>query len=266
MRRPSQRSTVTGWVHAAVACSLLAAVFVGCRGGYEVSNMPEEGADADQSPDRVAAPDVGVDTGGLFAGAPDTEAHRRTGETDREGKGAIASPASSEVRSRRRMDIDQLDASLRRVTGGIGWQRYGDNAFEEFSATLGKPDYADSVKEDLSMNPVFQKFLGDAARHVCSRLAAREKGWAEEGTNPERRRLLIAVDHEDTHESSPEAVEKNIRELLLNFHGRRVAPGSAAQNNWVELFRRSNREADTPVEAWKTVCVALVQHPDFYTY
>ena len=76
-------------------------------------------------------------------------------------------------RERRRMDVDQLEASLREVTGGIGWERMnGDGTvrtryFREYADTLGMPDYINSSAEDLSVSLLFQKFLDDAARSAC---------------------------------------------------------------------------------------------------
>ena len=56
-------------------------------------------------------------------------------------------------RPRRRMNIDQLQASVLRVSGGINWtERRGRNEvvlFDELSATLGKPDFAETTDEEL---------------------------------------------------------------------------------------------------------------------
>ena len=186
--------------------------------------------------------------------------------TSATGSGTIATPAPEEMRTRRRMDIDQLDASLRRVTGGIGWDAGQTNRLDQLSQTLGKPDFADSTKETLSPTPVFHKFLGDAARHVCRRLTDREYGWANAGTHTDERRLLIHARADDTYQSAPSRIDENLRALLLNFHGRRVDSDSATLAKWRTLFQDARKTSGKPRVAWRTVCVTLIKHPDFFTY
>jgi hypothetical protein len=172
-------------------------------------------------------------------------------------------------RERRRMDIAQVDASLRRVTGGIGWDVGSTNQFVRFDDTLGVPDYINSTAEDRAISLIFLKFLDDAARSVCRRVADREGGDTPLGT-------FAPVDV-DAESPAPADVDAALVSLLLRFHGRRVTPGSAALGPWRTLHARAAAEvaasladpdrADLPPRrAWETVCVALVDHPDFYTY
>ncbi len=172
-------------------------------------------------------------------------------------------------RERRRMDIAQVDASLRRVTGGIGWDIGTTNQFVRFDDTLGVPDYVSSTSEDRAVSLIFLKFLDDAARSVCRRVADREGGDAPVGT-------FSPVDV-DAESPAPADVDAALASLLLNFHGRRVAPTSPALAPWRTLYTRASAEvaasvADPdrpdlqPRRAWETVCVALVDHPDFFTY
>ncbi|MCA9567625.1 MAG: hypothetical protein KC656_07275, partial [Myxococcales bacterium] len=70
-------------------------------------------------PEPPAPPDMGLDTVGTVE-TPD---------------------AASPTREVRRMDIDQLDAAIRRSTGGIGWTEVGSDGvevdlFEQLSLTL----------------------------------------------------------------------------------------------------------------------------------
>ncbi len=164
-------------------------------------------------------------------------------------------------RDRRRMDIDQLDATIQRVTGGLYW-RVGDvSQFEALSATLGKPDYADSTNEDLAPSLLFQKFLGDAAGSVCGELAQVDPQRAEGD-----RTLLTSVTAEATIETDPDGVEANLVSLLLRYHGRTLEPGADALNTWRWLFESTTHVSADPVAGWRAVCVGLMTHPDFYTY
>ena len=169
-------------------------------------------------------------------------------------------PAPGE-RDRRRMDIDQLDASIRQVTGGIGWTVNGVNQFEALSATLGKPDYQDSTEEDLAPSLLFQKFLGDASSSVCTQLAAVDATRAED-----ERALFIHVDPTDTLESNPDGIEANLSALLLRYHGRTMAPGADRLDAWRWLFESTTHLTGDPAASWRAVCVGLLMHPDFYSY
>lgn len=169
------------------------------------------------------------------------------------------------TRPRRRMDIDQLDRAITQVTGGFAWtERVGSrdvNQFEALAETLGRPDFIETTQEDLDPSALFSKFLGEAARTVCDRLATAEA----EGTAPEAV-LLRHVTPTDTHESAPEAVDANLAALLLRFHGARVAPTDPAFEPWRWLFASAVHVSDDPLVAWRTVCVGLIVHPDFTTY
>lgn len=182
-----------------------------------------------------------------------------------EGRGEIATPVTELVRARRRMDIDQLDASIRQVTGGIGWtERRGSvdvNLFTELAGTLGKPDYVESTIEVTEPTLIFQKFLGDAARSVCDATIE-----ADRGTAPGKRRLLVHVDFNDVGPEASEKINQNLSELVLRFHGRKIATDSPELNSWRWLFDSSMHVADNAGAAWRTVCVGLITHPDFYTY
>lgn len=181
------------------------------------------------------------------------------------GKGQLAPTTLVDTRLRRRLDIDQLDAALKRVTGGIGWtERRGNrdvNLFNDLAESLGKPDYIDSTQEDLEVSLIFQKFLGDAARSSCTKLIDREKN-----TRPETKHLLIHVSLEDTPETAQEKINQNLSALLLNFHGRYHEPDSPKLERWRWLFKSSHHVAKDTAAAWRTVCVGLITHPDFYTY
>lgn len=191
-------------------------------------------------------------------------------------------------RERRRMDIDQLDASLREVTGtratdgalagGIGWERWSQRSgewyvseryYETFADTLGVPDYINSSSEDLSVSLLFEKFLDDAARDVCRRLADRE-GGAGRAYDGEPQGIFDPVDV-NAETVAQADVDQALANLLLRFHGRSIEPADARLQPWRDLHGRlveavNAAETPTPRRAWEGVCIALVTHPDFYTY
>lgn len=181
----------------------------------------------------------------------------------KEGEGELTGhPPAPEApwANRRRMDIDQLDASMQRVVG-LAWEdSAGRNQFVELASTLGKPDYIDSTQEDLTVSLLFQKFLGDAARDVCER---RADGEADGDLEP---LLMSHVTAETTVETDAAAVDANLAELLLRFHGQSVAPDSDRMNPWRWLFTSTVHVTEDPVLGWRAVCVGLLTHPDFYSY
>jgi len=182
-------------------------------------------------------------------------------------------------RERRRMDIDQLDDSIREVTGGIGWERWStpsgaepyvaENYFVTYDDTLGVPDYINSATEDLSASLLFEKFLDDAARDVCRRLADRE-GGSGRSFDGEAAGIFGPVDV-NAEDNSATDISTALSGLLLRFHGRQLAIDDPQLDVWRDLFARlaeAAAAAETPVprRAWEGVCVALITHPDFYTY
>ena len=169
------------------------------------------------------------------------------------------------IRPRRRLDIEQLDRAIQQVTGGIAWTdgegAEATNLFESLESTLGVPDYLRTVQEDLDPGAVFQKFLGDAARSVCTRLVASELEAAAED------RVLIAhVEPEDTVGSAPESVDQNLRYLMLRYHGRHVPPTDPSLQRWRWLFDKTSEVSEDPMQGWRAVCIGLITHPHFYSY
>jgi len=174
------------------------------------------------------------------------------------------------TRNRRRMNIDQLDAALRRVSGGIGWTSgkgtkgaaAGKNNFVVLAATLGKPNYTDLTNEDLEPGALFQKFLGDASSSVCAKLSAREATIAD----ADKRVLMRHVAPTDTFSSNPAGVNKNIAWLVLRYHGRKLPADSPQLEPWRFLFQTATKVSKSPATAWRAVCVGLIQHPLFFTW
>jgi hypothetical protein len=207
--------------------------------------------------------------------APVDAIHGGLGSPDQAGLEPVNADAF--VRSRRRMDIGQLSDAIERVTGGIGWVDNKDaDRWEQLAATLGRPDYIISVTEDLGAGPVFQKFLGDAARDVCTKLANSELANSELAnselanseldTEPADRVLMKHASPTDTLLSAPDAVEANLRMLLLRYHGVKAEAGAADLVRWRWLFESVSHVTKLPVEGWRAVCIGLIEHPDFYSY
>jgi hypothetical protein len=122
---------------------------------------------------------------------------------------------------------------------------------EALSRTLGKPDFVEITTEDLEPSALFQKFLDDAARSVCAKVVDRDVG------RPPAMRLLAKPSETD---------EQTLVRLLLRFHGRWVEAGAAELESWQWLVQSATHVTGSPEEAWRAVCVALITHPDFYSY
>ncbi|MEQ8280428.1 MAG: hypothetical protein RMA76_13930 [Deltaproteobacteria bacterium] len=185
-----------------------------------------------------------------------------------EGEGELLPPEArpeDPFRRRRRMDLDQLDAAIRQVTGGIGWtEQRGNtevNLFEELASTLGKPDYIQTTDENLDPSAMFQKFLDDASRAVCDDL------MVEEGRRAEADRVFFQhATPSTTYADHPAAVEANLIALLLRFHGRKLEAGAPELEPWKWLFQSADHVTESQPAVWRTLCVGLFTHPDFYTY
>jgi hypothetical protein len=171
------------------------------------------------------------------------------------------------ARALRRMDVDQLDESIF-VATGLHWEIGTTNQFTRFRSTLGVPNFATSTHEDLDVSPLFLKFVDDAARSVCTRLLDQETAMGAT--------THVFLVHADTASRLPAdqaEIDQNLAMLLTRFHGRVIEPGSDELTPWRSLWSSSlalTRDAMTGAEdgetAWRTVCVALIDHPDFYTY
>ena len=90
-------------------------------------------------------------------------------ETDQSGsmvanlRRPLEDEARLTIRPLRRMNVDQLNAAMRSVSGGIGWTERRNNAdvdiFVQLASTLGACDYAFATEEELEATVIFQNFL-----------------------------------------------------------------------------------------------------------
>lgn len=263
-----------------ICCAALA----GCSGADEPATV--------KVPPRV--PDVAPETPRPPVERPDVEDPEapiaRPGpggvavDQDGEGRADLRPEATSDPngRPRRRLNVDQLADAVLQVSDGIGWyERQGNtdvDLFAQLASTLGKPDYIQNTEEDLEPTILFQKFLGDAARSVCARMIERDLATIAVEMDAARRpfeevpeglptkTVMMHVTPLDTIDSNPGAIDDNLRALLLRFHGKVVSPqDDVALANWRWLLHSSRHVAE-PAEAWLATCVAMISHPDFYTY
>ena len=159
-------------------------------------------------------------------------------------------------RSRRRMNIDQLEAAFLRVSDGLNWteRRNGqdESLFRILSVTLGKPDFIQTTNEVLEPTALFQKFLDDAARQVCAKMIDRDRS---PGTP-----ILVPRALEQ------EMVNDHLANLVLRFHNRVLSPDSKDLAQWRWLYDTVSAVEDNQYTRWATVCTALFTHPDFYSF
>ena len=167
-------------------------------------------------------------------------------------------------RDRKRMEIAQLRKVIPQVTGGIEWTEgygyEGDDMLDRFSDTLGVPDYFYVTIEDKDASLIFEKYLGDAARSVCSKLIELEATGTGDGV------FLSGVTVEDTWDSNPQAIEANLILQIKRFHGIDYVSGDADLEEWAWLFRTTHLRTGETQKAWRAVCVTLMLHPYFFTY
>ena len=156
------------------------------------------------------------------------------------------------VRDLRRMNLDQLQHAIEEVTG------HGYEGLNDASGALGKPDYIQIIKEIREPELFFQKYLQDAAHKTCDSLLDDEEEAAQEN-----RRFLKYV---EIGEEEPVAVKENLSFLLLRFHGHRYPLEHPQVELWYSLFEGIQESTEDTQTTWKAMCVALIRHPNFYSY
>jgi hypothetical protein len=180
-------------------------------------------------------------------------------------------PAPPGTRPRRRMDVDMLDRAFRDVLGGLTWTVVsGSTRTDQFpllAETLGKPNYIDTTIEDLNTTPLFAKFLGDGARKACAdRVAADLALLATPSPSGAGPVLFGPLGLSDSPATASAALDAQLEALLLRFHGRALRADAPGFEEWRWLLASSYQLTGRMDTAWQAVCVALLTHPDFYTY
>ncbi len=176
---------------------------------------------------------------------------------------SVEQPAVAPMRERQRLSIDQLENSILEVTGGLTWRIGAQDGFRVMAQTLGKADYIQTIREARKPDTVFQKFLADIAGSVCRQLVE-----TDPLRTPDNRRLLVHVPISSTEQPTEAQEEDNLKTLLLRYHGRRFDDVNTDDDfkAWLWLYRSAKTTSANPLMAWRTVCVALLTHTDFYTY
>ncbi|AKT37435.1 hypothetical protein [Chondromyces crocatus] len=187
--------------------------------------------------------------------------------------GGGARPGQS--RSVRRMTIDVLQASMARVAGRdvhgnpIIWQFNGRDGFSDgaFGRALGRPDFQSSTEEGTVSNALYLKFVGDAARDVCTQMAKNDLLRNDASTRslfPEAPWDGVATEAQ---------VTRNVQHLLLRFLGLRVSASDPMVPALREVYQTGvdrfavpggGGELTPAAEGWRGVCVALFESPLFH--
>ncbi len=190
----------------------------------------------------------------------------------------------------RRMSAEQIRSTIKMLTGfsntGPGWvkdpsspQGYTFKAdsdlLEGAAAALGEPDYDLTVSENLEPGVSFSKFVEDAARQVCGKVAQAEFTSNEPAAI---RHLLVTALPTDVLPENEVSIRSNIVSLAHRFWGVRLAEDSQEVDALLEVFRVASstpalaadggisRSAGTAADGWRNVCIALATDPQFYVY
>lgn len=202
--------------------------------------LEDEGGDAGEAGDGGDG-DGGGDTNG---DPPDKDPE---GEADYPGTRALT-----------RLTADQYVSALEVVTGQT-WV-----GFEDFKATLGKPDFVSSTEEVTTYSVSFDKIAHDAARDTCRDAVDLDVAGEQEGEP-------VILRFADPSERSPDAFAANLRYLYLRFLVEEVDQDDARLDPFMELLQAAPPDGEEltderMADRWWAVCVALSTHPDFVAY
>lgn len=231
-----------------MALGILAVFAVGCGSENAKSPAPQE----PNEPPTVAADQTAQN-------APD----------DLSGS-ALPGPA----RGVRRMRIDTLQAAMKKIAGNdvygnpIMWNVSGKDGFSDpaFGKALGRPDFQSSTDESSVSNALYLKFVGDAARDVCTQMAKNDLKRADTTT-----RALFPKAPVDGTATEPQIAE-NLQYLVLRFLGLRLEPTDHLIANLRGVYDAGVAVVPSPnggeltaaAEGYRGVCVALFESPLFH--
>lgn len=185
---------------------------------------------------------------------------------------AAAKPPST--RGVRRLRIDALQAAMTKVAGTdvagnpIRWVYGNNDGFSDaaFGKALGRPDYLTSTDESTVPNALYLKFVGDAARDICTQMAKSDTKRTDDKT----RALFPKAPVDGT--ATDAQIADNLRYLLLRFLGLRVADGDPMVPALREVYDAGVASVVAPnggeltpaAEGWRGVCVTLFESPLFH--
>lgn len=199
---------------------------------------------------------------------PSTDA---TGESSAAPVDLAGGPRPPPSRGVRRMKIDTLQAAMTKVAGKdvfgnpIEWKFNNVNGFADgaFGKALGRPDFQTSTSEAGVSSALYLKFVGDAARDVCSQMAKNDQLRTDATT----RALFPKAPLDGATDAQ---ITANLQYLVLRFLGLRIA----ADDEMIEPLRGvydagvtaavPGAEIKPAAEGWRGVCVALFESPLFH--
>jgi len=186
------------------------------------------------------------------------------------GGSALPGPA----RGVRRMRIDTLQSAMARVAGKdvfgnpIFWNVGGKDGFSDaaFGRALGRPDFQSSTDESPVSNALYLKFVGDAARDICTQMAKNDLKRADATT-----RVLFPKAPVDGTATDPQITE-NLQYLALRFLGLRLAATDHLIVNLRGVYDAGVAAVPSPnggeltaaAEGYRGTCVALFESPLFH--
>lgn len=162
-----------------------------------------------------------------------------------------------DLRSSRRITVDQLRRSIPLLFGGETWttrfQQREVEVIDGLARTLGEADFLEVTTPNVEPGPLFQKFMDDMAANLCTKSVIADLSGGGEG---------LVVRHGDD-------IEANLRFLRLKFHAIHVPEDAAPETDGLDALRAlyadlaAAHDANT---AWIGVCIALVTAPEFLAY
>lgn len=178
------------------------------------------------------------------------------------------------ARGVRRMRIDTLQAAMTKIAGKdiygnpIVWNVAGKDGFSDaaFGKALGRPDFQASTDESPVSNALYLKFVGDAARDICTQMAKNDLKRSDATT-----RVLFpkaAVDGTATDAQ----ITENLQYLVLRFLGLRLDATDPLITNLRGVYNAAAKtvpatqggEITAAAEGHRSVCVALFESPLFH--
>ena len=194
---------------------------------------------------------------------PSEEPDLPSANSDGAGSSSISPVPNRDIR---RLSIRALQTSLEQVTGVV-WLEDGMSGFERFSATLGVPNYSQSIAEDLGPGMMFYKQLMNAASYSCEQMVINDIE-----VDISQRKLLNNISEES---SDPAEVQSAIATALVRFHGEEenlpldgphVSKWYGLWSNIHDAQPEDSDETEANLIAWQLLCEAMIQSPNFYTY
>lgn len=239
-----------------IALAALLALAAGCTGAEPKSEDPKDTTTGDP-PETPAWEHPHVGAGSDVTDAPGDLA---------------AGPLPPPSRGVRRMRIDTLQAAMTRVAGDdvygqpIEWKVNGKNGFSDaaFGKALGRPDFQSSTEESGVSSALYLKFVGDAARDICSQMAKND----QLRTDAAARALFPEAPFQGP--ATDAQITANLQYLVLRFLGLRLDATDPMIANLRGVYDAGVETAApgaqiTPAaEGWRGVCVALFESPLFH--